>query len=171
MSNQQSREGEADLKFFLPKRENSTISKTLEVCIEDFLEKLGDAERLADGADIIQLPEVTIGFHQVTFMISKSGIPGKDLEVYLQTSLSPRNKEMNIIQRGILLKACKVEGVCGNLSFEKEEVGICNDPGYACTVETKSIKDLKEAMIASGSHKLDLKITLTIEENEWIVTR
>ena len=168
MSNQQSREGEADLKFFLPKRENSTISKTLEVCIEDFLEKLGDAEKLVDGGDFIQLPEVTIGYHQVTFMIAKSA---KDVEVGLQTSLSPRNKEMNIIQRGILLKACKVEGVCGNLSFEKEEVDGCNDPGYACYVKTKSIKDLKEAMIASGSHKLDLKITLTIVENEWIVTR
>ena len=168
MSNQQCREGEADLKFFLPKRENSTISKTLEVCIEDFLEKLGDAERLADGADFIQLPEVTIGYHQVTVTIDKSG---ENIYVSLQTSLSPRNKEMNIIQRGIILEACKVEGVCGNLSFEEEEVDVCNDPGYSTSVKMKSIKELKEAMTTSGSHKLDLKITLTMVENQWIVTR
>ena len=156
---------EADAKLFLSKKENLTISKTLDVCIEDFLGKLEyQSAKSRKNEEFIQLPEIPIGYHLVNIQIYDEN---NEVCLRVETSVAPGSKDMGIIQRGIILRTCKVEGVCGNISFEKEEV---SDPGYYC-VQIKSMKDLKEAMIASGSHKLDLKITLTMVEDEWIVTR
>ena len=154
---------EADAKLFLPKKENSTISKTLDVCIEDFLEKLEDAGNVQLCSHFIELPEVFIGYLQVNVFIN---ISGGDVDVRVDTTVSPGSKDVNIIQRGVTVKACKVEGVCGNLPFENDAI----DP-YFYEKKIKPVKDLKEAMIASGNHKLELKITLTMVEDEWVVTR
>ena len=162
---------EADVNFFLPKRENSTITKTFGVCIEDFLEKLEAAEKISAYDDFIKLPEVSIGYNLVNVTLNNADPKGGYISVYVNTSLSPGSKEMNIIQKGIIVQSCKVEVVCGNLSFEKEDVDGNPINVDGCSVDLKPIKDLKEAMITSGNYKLDLKITLTIMEDEWIVTR
>ena len=155
----------ADAKLFLPKKENSILSnKTFDVCIEDFLEKLnGAAEKVEDNQDFIQSPNILIGDHQVFLGIFKDA---GSISLGIQTSLGAQFKERNVI-----LKFVEVEGVCGNAPVKGKTV-VCDLPGNeSLAVKLEKIEQLKDAMITSGSHKLDLQVYLIIEESEWIITR
>ena len=63
-----------------------------------------------------------------------------------------------------------VTGTCGNLRIEHEDLK-CGAKGLG------SIEQLREAMTTSGNHKLDLKVTLTVEvprdgsDDRWIIPR
>ena len=156
----------ADAKLFLPKIEDCFLStKTFDVCIEDFLEKLnGDAEKVEDNEDFIQSPDIVIGDHLVSLGIYKEAgsiwLGVRTLGVHL--------KEMNII-----LKLLEVEGVCGNAPVKgKSSNVVCHLPGNdSLAAELEKIEHLKDAMTTSGNHKLDLQVDLIIEESGWIVTR
>ena len=163
MSNQQNRE--TNMKFFLPKGEKSTVSETLDVCIEDFLEKLEDATANARNGyryEVIELPEVVMGY--LGFKGSIAVVKSSDVNLSVEAYNEPRvgNRYWCISENNV----CKVKVVCGNLSFEKNFVNTNN-----IDEKLKSVKELKEAMIASGNHKLDIKITFTMGEDKWIVKR
>ena len=172
MSNQQKRMAEA--KLCLPKKEKSIICKTFDFCIEDFLEKLtGNAEKakMADTEEFLKSTEILIGDHRVSLSIEiVPGTQGPDSEtlemsVRVTTSPWPRSKEMDIV-----LKSFRVEGVCGEMRIigtAKSALPICD----SLTVDTNYVCNLKNSMIDSGIHKLDLKVDLLIEESEWVITR
>ena len=158
----------ADVKLFLPKKGNSIISKTFDVCIEDFLEKLNvNAEKVEEGMKFLEAPGVLIGNHRVSLGISQiAGSIKLSFEVEVTSSLGAKFKERNMI-----LMEVKVEGICGNAPVSvKGEVDI-DQQYWVADVELEKMEHLKDAMITSGSHKLDLHVDLLIEETEWIMTR
>ena len=73
-----------------------------------------------------------------------------------------------------------VTGNIGNLTFEKsDEAGANQKMCEALAVELGSVEELKEAMINTGNHKLDLQVTVTVlvtldsdeHEEQWIIQR
>ena len=154
----------ADAKLFLPKKGNSVISKTFDVCIEDFLEKLNvNAEKVEEGMKFLEVPGVLIGDHRVFLHISQ--IAGS-IKLSFEVISSLGNISLKLLE-------VKVEGICGNAPVSViGEVYIDQQYGVAdCGCELEKMEHLKDAMITSGSHKLDLHVDLLIEETEWIMTR
>ena len=157
----------ADAKLFLPKKGNSIISKTFDFCIEDFLEKLNvDAEKVEDQVNFLEAPGILIGYHRVSHSIFKEAG-----SIHLGVSVSSSAK-LNEKMISKLMKV-KVEGICGNAPVKEESDRDHDEDADDDTlyVKLEEMKHLKEAMITSGSHKLDLHVDLLIEETKWIIER
>ena len=152
---------ELDVQFVLPKKRPSTIlpeeypsktTKTIGLQIEDFLEKLNE-DLPQESEDFIMSPKFVIG--------DQEGFVGiyYELGTIRLTASRAGGHPVN-------LKSISVSGICGNLAFGK----INGTPDFEyLSVELGFIEALREAMISSGNHKLDLQVTLTavkIEANE-----
>ena len=167
-------------RYFLPKKCFSTvppalpedeyfsmiteISKTIELHIEDFLERLNDVQRVRD--DFITSPRIFIG-HQLDVFVSIYVDVNNDVRLY------PFSRDCDQLNP----KFIKVTGYCGNLAFDNEN---CAGAWSRCDVKLGSRDELKEAMTTSGNNKMDLQVTLTEQgikdigsdgPSEWIITR
>ena len=165
-------------RYFLPKKCFSTvppalpedeyfsmiteISKTIELHIEDFLERLNDVQRVRD---FITSPRIIIG-HQPVFVSIYVDV-NNDVRLY------PFSRDCDQLNP----KFIKVTGYCGNLAFDNEN---CAGAWSRCDVKLGSRDELKEAMTTSGNNKMDLQVTLTEQgmkdigsdgPSEWIITR
>ena len=161
-------------QFFLPKKAQSSnltredpsqITKTIRLHIEDFFERLKDNfNRLeATKGHFIKSPTFPIG----------------DEKGYLGIFVDGENVYLDVSEDhdGVLmtLQSIEVTGVCGSLSIAKSTADWSGN-GFLY-VELGSVEEMKEAMISSGNHKLDLHVTLILKgkadviESEWIIPR
>ena len=177
----QSRSKEGDVGFFLPKKDFPTVSpalpeeyssdttkitKTVDLHIEDFLERLNDAvQRQAVDEDFITSPRIIMG-HQIVYVSFFFDV-NNDVYVYPNPNSYCSGTEPHP-------RAFKVTGNCGNLNFEE---GNCAGAWNRLRMSLKlgSIEKMKEAMTTTGSNKLDLQVTLTrkteADDSEWIIPR
>ena len=131
------------------------ITKKIGLHVEDFLEKINEA----DDDFSIMSPIFSIG--SVGGICLELALIGLE-EVNLWAIKVPETKPMS-------LQSMEVTGVCGNLTIKDE-----NDDNI---VHIGSIAWLKKAMTTSGNHKLDLQVTLTLElevkteDSQWIIPR
>ena len=113
-----------DAKILLPKKRASIRdenveaaafkSKKVDVCIEDFLEKLnGEAGKVEDNEVFIQSPDIFLGDNlSLALDIFKDA---DSVWFGVRTFLGSQFKEMDII-----LRKLKVEGVCGGCPVKGE---------------------------------------------------
>ena len=165
-----------DLQFILPKEDSTTVSqpekvitKTIDLQIEDFLEKLNDLEDSPTCEDFITLPRVLMGNYRVPITFWYNNHKSVVLDI-------------TNVGDGIYcnLRSMHVTGNIGNLTFEKsDEAGANQKMCVALSVELGSVEELKEAMINTGNHKLDLQVAVTVlvtldsdeHEEQWIIQR
>ena len=166
-----------DLQLILPKdgspsvhlpREDSskvTITKTVDLHIEDFLGKLNEAvQNQRVDEDFVTSPRFIIGDQKVFFVcwIDEEEDNSVNLDVVSEDGSD------------YLIRSMLVTGNCGNLTLEKR-----HGDEYRrkfLSVELGSVEELKEAMTNSGNHKLDLQVAITVPGNnddngQWIISR
>ena len=161
----QSQRKKVDLQFFLPKKGSSTVSlpkkgpfkttetKTIDLHIEDFLERLNDP--------FIESPSVLIGEQRVF--------------VYFWFDEDNIRVDVTVDKSGGVccdVRSILVIGHVGNLTFEKRaDENKCE----RLIVELGSVEKVKEAMTNSGNHSMDLQLTLTAVTwevaDEWIIPK
>ena len=163
MSHSQSTEGV--LQFSLPKKGSSTVSlpkkgpfkttetKTIDLHIEDFLERLNDP--------FIESPSVLIGEQRVF--------------VYFWFDEDNIRVDVTVDKSGGVccdVRSILVTGHVGNLTFEKRVDG---NKCEQLIVELGSVEKVKEAMTNSGNHSVDLQLTVTASmtsyNKEWIIPK
>ena len=152
----------------LPREDSSkvTITKTIDLHIEDFLGKLNEAvQNQRVGEEFITSPRFIIGDQKVF------------VGCWIDEDNSLNLRVVNDDDEGLEnLISMLVTGSCGNLTLEKRD-----GDEYGCVVlfvELGSIEELKEAMTNSGNHKLDLQVTVTVlvpgnndDNSQWIIRR
>ena len=182
MSKSQSR---GDLQFFLP-REGSAVllpkedsskttetkttkTKTIDLHIEDFLEKLNDAVQrqvVLVGEDFLQSPVFLIGDQEVYVGLAFEEDNSILVEVYLY-----EDSGAYYSVRSILLT-----GHVGNLTFE-ERGGAAVKKCGSLNVVLGSMEEVEEAMTTSDNHRFDLQVILTTSvtkgsnNDHWIIPR
>ena len=147
-----------------------TITKTIDLHIEDFLGKLNEAvQNQRVDEDFVTSPRFIIGDQKlfVGCWIDEDNI------VDLRVVIDVRSNDEIFVH----LISMLVTGNCGNLSLEKSD-GDYDDWNELLYVDLGSIEELKEAMTNSGNHKLDLQVTVTVlvpgnndDNGQWIIRR
>ena len=168
---------EGDLQFILPKKGSSTLSvhqedssdvtKTIDLLIEDFQEKLNDAvQRQILNEEFITSPRFPIGGYQ--YAVVSIFMPGNYPDrVFVYVWME--EMEMDDI------KSILLTGHCGKLTFTLKSQFTKKKDGWF--VKLGSIDELQEAMNTTGNHKLDLQVTVTAsvtrdsDEDQWIIPR
>ena len=170
-----SKRTKGDFQFFLPKEDSSTvplpedeITKTIDLHIEDFLEKLSNLVDWRTDEEFISLPRVLIGNYRVHVRFWHN----EDHSVFLEVENFDDGKYCN-------LRSVLVTGNIGNLALEER---IDADPFEKISpnlpVKLGFVEELKESMTSSGNPKLDLQLTLTMlvtgdndeHEDQWIIS-
>ena len=170
-----------DLQFILPKKGSSTgllpkedsskntETKTIDLHIEDLLERLNDAvQRKIGDQSFTVSPVFLLGeqrVHASFFCLNN--------RLYVEVCVADDGGYY------CDLRSILVTGSCGNLTLEKRtDAGADEKQCDGLFVELGSIEDLKEAMNTSGNHKLDLQLTITAlvtggwdDNDQWIIPK
>ena len=105
-----------DLQFILPKEDSTTVSqpekvitKTIDLQIEDFLEKLNDLEYSPTCEDFITLPRVLMGNYRVPITFWYNNHKSVCLDITIGDGIYCNLRSMHV--------TCNI----GNLTFEKSD--------------------------------------------------
>ena len=174
---------EGDLQFILPKKGSATLSvhkedsakitKTIDLLVEDFQEKLNDAldRYIVSSEDFITSPTFLIGAKPATVGIILYGFC--PVSVFVCVGMEDKDDLNSIVLTG--------HGHCGNLTLTlgNETEWSLYGREHVEMLKLGSIDELKEAMNTSGNHRLDLQVTVTSpvtrgsygDEDQWIIPR
>ena len=134
------------------------ITKTIELQIEDYLERLNEASKSQENFVI-----------ESRFPIGS--VCGINLELHSGNGSASVWASAVPEETPLRIRSIRVRGTCGNLTIDESKNDTVN------TVDVGSIEELMESMATSGNHKLDLQLTFTlmaemeVEDTQWIIPR
>ena len=154
----------------LPREDSSkvTITKTIDLHIEDFLGKLNEAvQNQRVGEEFITSPRFIIGDQKVF------------VGCWIDEDNSLNLRVVNDDDEGLEnLISMLVTGSCGNLTLEKRDEWKMGRKGLdSLGVMLGSTDKLEKAMTNSGNLRLDLQLTVTAlvtgesGDDQWIIPR